>query len=339
MIRVSRDFSDLINYARKIAKKVDEVIYEIVKGEPKELYDASLHLIKAGGKRVRPLLVVLTGRLYGMPEDKGVVAGASIELLHNFSLIHDDIMDKDEFRRGVPTVHKLWGEDIAILAGDLLLSLSYYALARLYREGFEPYRVVKSIEELTLASKELAEGQVMDMEFPKRDNVSIEEYIAMVKKKTSALFKASVAIGAILAGAEDEEVVKVKEYATNIGVAFQVRDDELGLIADEKKLGKPVYSDLREGKKTILVIYALNNVDESKKRKILNVLGKRDASYSELSEVAKIIIESGALEFSNKVAEDYLRKGLEYLESTKAVDKEAKQLLKDLAYFFARRQY
>jgi len=336
---LSRDFSKLISYARYIAKKVDNVIYDIVRGNQERLYEASLHLIRAGGKRVRPLLVVLTGRLYGLPEEKGVVAGASVELLHNFSLIHDDIMDRDEFRRGVPTVHKLWGEDVAILAGDLLLTLSFYALAKLYREGFQPIRIVRSIEELALASKELAEGQVMDMEFPMRQDVTLDEYILMVKKKTSALFKASAAIGAILAGAGEDEVSKVKNYAESIGVAFQIRDDELGLVADEAKLGKPVLSDLREGKKTVLVIYALENVSENERRFILSVLGRRDATLNELRRAAEIIINSGALDFSNKLAMEYLSKGLSYLEQTKSKDSEAKELLKDLAYFFARRQY
>jgi len=333
------EFNDLLNYARNIAKRVNEVIFEIVKGEPRVLYDAALHLIKAGGKRLRPLLLVLSGRLYGLNEDIGIRASASVEILHNFTLIHDDIMDHDTTRRGVPTVHVLWGEDIAILAGDLLFSLSYKALTNLVKYGIDPDRVVRAIDTLTWAAKTVDEGQALDMELSKRSNASLEDYINMVYKKTAALFEASSAIGAILAGAPNEEVEKVRMYALSIGIAFQIRDDELGLIADEKKLGKPKYSDLREGKRTILVIHALNNLSEDKRSKLLSILGKRDASRSELEYATKLIIDSGALEFSNKLAQEYLERGIRALNSTSYKDLKAKELLLKLAYFFARRQY
>jgi len=333
------EFNDLLNYARNVARRVNEVIFEIVKGEPKILYDAALHLIKAGGKRLRPLLLVLSGKLYGLSEDIGVKAGVSVEILHNFTLIHDDIMDHDTTRRGVPTVHVLWGEDMAILAGDLLFSLSYKALTNLMNYGISPERLVKAIDVLTWASKTVAEGQALDMELSKKDNATLKDYINMVYKKTAALFEASSAIGAILAGAPNEEVRKIREYASCIGIAFQIRDDELGLVADEKKLGKPKYSDLREGKRTILVIHALNNLSEDKKNRLLSILGKRDASRNELEYAAKLIIDSGALEFSNKLAQEYLEKGIKALDSTNYKDHKAKELLLKLAYFFARRQY
>jgi len=335
---VNMEFEDLVTYAKHIAKRVNEEIFKLVSGEPKVLYDAALHLIKAGGKRLRPLLLVLSGRLFSLDEDLGVKAGVSVEVLHNFTLIHDDIMDHDTMRRGVPTVHVLWGEDMAILAGDLLFSLAYKALTNL-RGLVDDEKLVKAIEILTWAARTVAEGQALDMQLSKVESASIDDYIKMVYKKTAALFEASSAIGSVLAGASDDEVNLIRSYASNIGIAFQIRDDELGLIADEKKLGKPKYSDLREGKRTILVIYALDNASSNQREKILKTLGNRNASLEELEDVAKTIIELGALEFSDKLAQQYLSKGLESLNKIRARDEEAKKLLTKLAYFFARRQY
>ena len=333
------DFTDLINYAKKIAAETDKVIFEIVSGKPELLYDASLHLIKAGGKRLRPLATVLGGRLFGLKEDIGVKAGAAVELLHNFTLVHDDIMDKDEFRRGVPTVHKLWGEDIAILAGDLLFAKAFEALLRLTDYGIDYEAVVKAAKELCWASVTVAEGQALDLSLSKLETVTLDNYIEMVYKKTAALFKASLCIGAILAKASEEEVSKLASYAINVGIAFQIRDDELGLVADEKKLGKPVYSDLREGKKTILVIYALSKASEEEKMFLLSVLGNENAIKLKLKRAAEIIISLGALDYSNKLANEFLDKGLKALDSINEVDSEAKALLRKLALFVTKRQY
>ncbi|MEM0504816.1 MAG: polyprenyl synthetase family protein [Sulfolobales archaeon] len=329
---------ELLSYAAEIAGKVNLIISEVVRGDEKRLYEASLHLLKAGGKRLRPLLTVLSARLFGLDEDIALYPAASIELLHNFTLIHDDIMDRDDFRRGVPTVHKVYGEAMAILAGDLLFSKSYEAMLMLVGKVPDSL-IVKALRELTWAAVTVAEGQSLDMEFEERDDVKMEEYFTMIFKKTAALFKASAYIGGVLAGADDSDLVRICEFARSVGMAFQIRDDELGLVGDEKVLGKPVFSDLREGKKTLLVIYALNNVGNSERELILKNLGNARASDEDLRRVAKIIVDSGALEFSNRVAEDYLRKGLTALDEISAKDLKAKKLLRDFAVFLTKRSY
>ncbi|MEM1681038.1 MAG: polyprenyl synthetase family protein [Sulfolobales archaeon] len=329
---------ELLSYAAEIAGKVNLIISEVVRGDEKRLYEASLHLLKAGGKRLRPLLTVLSARLFGLDEDIALYPAASIELLHNFTLIHDDIMDRDDFRRGVPTVHKVYGEAMAILAGDLLFSKSYEAMLMLVGKVPDSL-IVKALRELTWAAVTVAEGQSLDMEFEERDDVKMEEYFTMIFKKTAALFKASAYIGSVLAGADDSDLVRICEFARSVGMAFQIRDDELGLVGDEKVLGKPVFSDLREGKKTLLVIYALNNVGNSERELILKNLGNARASDEDLRRVAKIIVDSGALEFSNRVAEDYLRKGLTALDEISAKDLKAKKLLRDFAVFLTKRSY
>ncbi|MEM1623230.1 MAG: polyprenyl synthetase family protein [Sulfolobales archaeon] len=326
-----------------LARTVNFITYrrmeELISGHPRELYDASMHLIRAGGKRLRPLLVVLASKMYGLSLEISSWAAAAVEIFHNFTLVHDDIMDRDEFRRGVPTVHKIWGEALAIVAGDLLFAKSYEALLRLLDYGLSYERVVSAIKELTWAAATVAEGQALDILFTSRDNVTVSEYVEMVKKKTAGLFKSSVLIGAIIAGASDDELAKLAEFATDIGIAFQIRDDELGLIGDEKTLGKPKYSDLREGKKTILVLYALERASDEQRRIILNSLGRSSATREELERVAKTIVEIGALDFSNKLAEEFVRKGVEALYLTNPRDHEAREMLRDLAYYVTRRSY
>lgn len=329
----------LVSLARSVNAITYRRIEELVHGRPRELYDASMHLIKAGGKRLRPLLVALSSEMYGLSLEVSSWAAAAVEIFHNFTLVHDDIMDKDEFRRGVPTVHKIWGEALAIVAGDLLFAKSYEALLRLLDYGLSYERVVSAIRELTWAAGTVAEGQAMDVLFAYRDDVTIDEYIEMVKKKTAGLFKSSVLIGALIAGASDDDLTKLAEFATDIGVAFQIRDDELGLVADEKVLGKPKYSDLREGKKTILVLYALERASEEQRKTILSSLGKSGASRAELEKAANTIIELGALEFSNRLAEEYVRRGIEALCATSPRAPEPREMLKDLAYYVTRRSY
>ncbi|MEM0025279.1 MAG: polyprenyl synthetase family protein [Zestosphaera sp.] len=335
---MSQDFSKLMSYARHVASEVDKVISEVISGEPKKLYEASYHLIRAGGKRLRPLALVLSGRMYGLDENVGVRAGASVEILHNFTLVHDDIMDKDAFRRGVPTVHTVYGEDMAILAGDLLFAKAFEALGRL--SGLVPAdRLVKAFKELTWAAVTVAEGQALDMEFEHRWDVTLDEYLIMVYKKTAALFKSSLVIGALLAGAPENEITNLEKFAEGVGIAFQIRDDVLGLVADESVLGKPVYSDLREGKKTVLVIYSLSKLSSDEGKKLMSTLGKRDASIEELKSVAELIKSTGAVEFADSLADKYLKQGLEALSRVRPVDQEARDLLRDLALFVAARNY
>lgn len=335
---MAEEFKELLDYAKIIASKVNKVIEEIVQGEPKQLYEASLHLIKAGGKRLRPLATVLAGRMYGLPEDLGVRAGASVEILHNFTLVHDDIMDEDQLRRGVPTVHVVYGTNLAIITGDLLFAKAYEALGRLEGE-VRPDLLVKAFKELTWGAVTVAEGQALDMDFENRTDVTLDEYIKMIYMKTAALFKSSLIIGATLAGAPEEELEKLSKYASGIGIAFQIRDDILGLIGDEKVLGKPVYSDLREGKKTILVIYALERLSEGDRNYLLSVLGKRDATREELERAAELIKSTGAVEYADELSERYIRDGLSALESTKPVDEGAKELLRKLALYITARKY
>ena len=325
-------FGELLKYAKHVAELTNRTMEEVVKGEPRYLYEAAMHLIRAGGKRLRPLATVLAGRMYGLPEELGVKAGAAVEILHNFTLIHDDIIDRDNLRRGVPTVHVLWGTDVAIIAGDLLFAKAFEALGKLVKH-IPSDRVVEALNKLSWASATIAEGQALEFDMVKRDNVTLDEYITMVYKKTGALFEASLLIGAILAGAPQEELEKLSRYARGIGIAFQIQDDILGLTSTEEELGKPVYNDIREGKKTILVIYALKRLSPEERSKLLNTLGKKDATREELEEAANLIKKTGAVEYARKEARKYFEDALSALRSTKPVDEGARKLLEDLGQY------
>jgi geranylgeranyl diphosphate synthase type I len=328
---------DLLKYAEELSRKVDSFIYETVKGAPQVLYDAALHYIKAGGKRLRPLVVALSARIAGGNENIAIPGAAAVEVLHTFTLIHDDIIDKDEVRRGVPTVHKIWGIDTAIVAGDLLYAYAYKCLLKALELGVPSTNVVKALDFLTEAAITVAEGQALDMILPSKSEVDVKDYIDMVSKKTAALFAFSAKIGAVLAGAPQDLIDKLFNVMMNAGIAFQIKDDILGLIGDEKVLGKPVYSDLREGKMTILVIYALKNLEQAKREKLLKVLGNRSATMDEFREAAKLIIDSGALEYAQSLAKMYAERAVEALNTLSAQDTEALNMFKELVLYMIER--
>lgn len=319
----------------EIAPKVDEYMYSFVKGKPPYLYEAALHLVKAGGKRLRPAIVVLMARLLGGREagERALPLAAAVELFHNFTLVHDDIIDKDEFRRGVPTVHVKYGVETAILAGDLLYAESFRSLVS---ASISPDLIVRAARVFSQAAKKVCEGQALDMEFENRWDVTPQEYLDMVYLKTGALIEASARMGAITAGATEAEEGKAGLYGARIGVAFQIRDDILGLFGDPSKTGKPVYNDLRQGKKTLLVIYALSSLPGGEAEKVRRVLGKK-ASELEYKEAAELIRKSGALEYAEKLAESMVKEALEALDSLPARDEEARRALEELAWFTIRR--
>ena len=322
---------------REVASRVTQYILERVRGTPQQLYDAALHLIKAGGKRLRPFIVLTVAKGLGATEEKAMPFASAVELIHNFTLIHDDIMDRDEFRRGVPTVHKLWGEPLAITAGDLLFAKAFEFIGDAVNVGVEPANVAQAARVLGKAAATVAEGQALDMLFEDRETVSIEEYLDMVYRKTGALFEASAVLGGLVVTRDEDTLAALAEYGRNLGIAFQIRDDILGLIGDEKTLGKPVYSDIREGKKTILVIYALTRLDPESRERLLSILGRRNASREELEEAARLIISSKALEYAEAVARDYAGRAKSALMKVEFVDEDAKRVLDELVDFVVER--
>jgi geranylgeranyl diphosphate synthase type I len=320
------------------AKTIREFIFrELLACEVKDvnkLYDASLHLFKAGGKMLRPYLTVKSCELLGGNLDKVIPAAAAVEVLHTFTLIHDDIIDRDTIRRGVPSVHARWDEPTAIIAGDLLFAKVFTALSRgLKLREVSDSVIAQVVECLSNATVKICEGQMLDMEFERRNIVSEEEYLTMIEFKTAYLFKASAEVGALVAEASDLDVEHIGEFARLSGVAFQMVDDVLGLTADEAKLGKPVGSDLREGKKTLPIIYALAKADEAGRNRILKAM----KGETDISEALNLIISLGSIKYVKAKAEEYLGKALKKLEVFPEFS--ARRRLESLAIALVRREF
>jgi geranylgeranyl diphosphate synthase type I len=320
------------------ASKVDEYILDLLDDrKPVTLYEASRHIFHTGGKRLRPYLVLKSCELVGGNPCLALPFAAGLEILHNFTLIHDDIMDNDLIRRGAPTIHSKWGVPVAIASGDLLFAKVYQAMYASYFDGSLPGdRVLESMKVVTEATISLCEGQILDISFPDTRDVSPEDYIIMVGSKTSALFKACAEIGAIVGGAKKEDVENLGSFAWDAGIAFQIVDDILGATTDEETLGKPVGSDLREGKKTLILVHALENASPSERKAILNVLGDGNADPKDIEVANEALVSTGAIDYAKGKAEEYVRSSKKSIGTFS--DVQARRDLLELVEYFSSRE-
>lgn len=220
--------------------------------EPENLYDPLRYFLTLGGKRIRPVLTLMGASLFGVNPHKALNAALAVEVFHNFSLIHDDIMDEAPLRRNKPTVHEQWGQNVAILSGDVMLVKAYQLLAQQ-----DPAHLAELLKLFNTTAVEVCEGQQMDMDFEKRSDVSIPEYIEMIRLKTSVLLGCALELGAIVADASLNDRKHLYAFGEHIGIAFQIQDDILDLFADPEKFGKQVGGDVIANKKTLLNLKAL----------------------------------------------------------------------------------
>ena len=330
----------LLNDLSEVSKEVNQAINELFDDrlEPTKLYNASKHLIEAGGKRLRPFLVLKACELVGGNREDALPMAAAVELLHTFTLVHDDIMDSDNKRRGKPTVHTLWGIPIAISAGDMLYAKAYEAvLSSLQSSKVTLRRILKILSLITEATISICEGQALDIIFEERELISEEEYFTMITKKTAGLLETSTKVGAIAGGGKAIQVRRLGRYAYYSGLAFQLIDDYLGIIADEKVLGKPVGSDIREGKRTLILIHALNHATETERKLMYSVLGHEDATSTEIEEVSRIIHSLGSLDYAYKKAEQLVAKAKRQLSPFPP--SQIKETLLNLADYILSRKY
>lgn len=218
---------------------------------PKQLYDPISYIINLGGKRVRPLLVLMATELFGADANESVHAAMAIEIFHNFTLVHDDIMDNAPLRRGQATVHEKWSTNVAILSGDVMMVEANKNLAKV-----NPVFLKDVLDTFNATAQGVCEGQQLDMEFEGRDDVSIEEYINMIRLKTAVLLGGALKLGAIIAGASAKDADLIEQFGENIGIAFQLQDDILDVYADPEKFGKQVGGDIIANKKTFLLLKA-----------------------------------------------------------------------------------
>jgi geranylgeranyl diphosphate synthase type I len=337
--KYSMEGSSNMNVLELLKKYSTEVDREIGKAldtvDPEELHDASKHLIKAGGKKIRPSLVLLSSEAVGGSKEGALKTAAAVELIHTFSLIHDDIMDQDEMRRGLPSVHTIWGEPMAILAGDILFSLAFELVTQTHNEDIPSKRVVEALKTVVDACIKICEGQAFDMSFEGNFDVHEEEYMNMIYKKTAALIAAATKAGAILGGGSKEQVKALAEYGRLIGMAFQIQDDYLDVVSEETDLGKPVGSDIVKGKMTLMVVHALSKASIEDKEALISIL--RENNEKNVENAIKIFEKYGSINYTHNIALENVQKAKELLAIME--DSPSKEALGLLADFVLQRSH
>lgn len=288
--------------------------------EPKFLYEPVRYALSAGGKRIRPVLCLMSAEMFGASADKAIDAALGLEIFHNFTLLHDDIMDKSDMRRGRPTVHKKWTENIAILSGDLmsLVACKCAAKTAVNRE--------KVLETFLQTAIEICEGQQYDMDFETETDVSVDEYMKMINLKTAVLLAGSLKVGALIAGASESDCENIYQYGRYAGLAFQLQDDLLDTYGNAAVFGKPIGGDIAENKKTFLLINTINLASGSTKKELLEWISKenfdRDEKYNSVKAIYDTLnikdLTIKKIEECYSIADSYLQK-VSLPDSEKAV--------------------
>lgn len=278
--------------------------------EPQTLYQPVQYILSLGGKRLRPVLTLMTAEMFGAKAENALNAALCVEVFHNFSLIHDDIMDDAPLRRGKPTVHEKWNLNTGILSGDAMLILSY-KLLEVYNGS--TYKTLNTL--FTKTALEVCEGQQFDIDFETRNDVSIEQYIQMITYKTSVLVAAAMKMGAIIAGANEQDQNTIYEFGKNLGIAFQIQDDYLDAFGDPETFGKQVGGDIIENKKTYLYLKTIELGSDKERKQLFELFNNADISHQDKIETTKQLFEtSNAVVHTKQAIEDYTNKALNCLD-------------------------
>ncbi len=299
--------------------------------EPSSLYQPNAYFLKLGGKRVRPVLCLMGNELFEEIIPDAWHAANAIELFHNFTLIHDDIMDNAPLRRGMQTIHALYGANTAMLSGDVMLVHAYENLNKVSGPILQPI-----LQVFNNTARKVCEGQQMDMDFEKTDQVNLEAYIKMIELKTSVLLAGSLKIGAILGGAGKRNQNLLYEFGKKLGIAFQIQDDYLDAFGDPEKFGKKQGGDILANKKTFLMIHAWQTASDMQLNTLKNLQNLDEAEkINTVLEIFKTCkVDEWALQLKNK----YLDDALSHLEDTAVLSKR-KEPLFQLAQFLVKREY
>jgi len=318
-----------------------------------ELMNHIAEITLRGGKRIRAAILYYSFIAHGgLDRDKAMKAALSMELMQTFLLIHDDIIDNDSLRRGGPTMHKIYqkigssrfptskpkffGTSVAIMAGDIACSLSNELISE---SGFDQALIARSLNELNKMYIKEFFGEFLDILSELRPDVKKEDVILTHQLKTVPYtFDAPMKIGAILAGADESAYLKLEEYSTALGTAFQIQDDYLGMFGTVEKTGKPITSDLKEGKRTLLILDALEKASVEQSRVINDTLGNHKVSVADLKRVRKVIVDTGSLAESDKIAEKYVKEAISSIQSMNLVP-EGKEFLLGIADWMINREY
>lgn len=301
---------------------VNQLSARIETKQPVNLYTPISYILQLGGKRLRPILTLMTTDIFGGDYTKAMNAALAVEVFHNFSLVHDDIMDDAPLRRGKETVHEKWDINTGILSGDAMLIIAYQ-----FFEAYEPNVFSQLAKLFSKTAIEVCEGQQYDVDFEVRDDVVIDEYLTMITLKTAVLVAAAMKMGAIIAGTSEKDAQNIYSFGLNLGIAFQLQDDYLDAFGDPKKFGKQVGGDIIENKKTYLFLKAkeLAAKEEANQLEHLFTINPSDPK-EKINTVLGIFEESGAAESTRKEIESYTTKAFEVLEALE-LPKEGKAML------------
>ncbi|PKL86766.1 MAG: polyprenyl synthetase family protein [Ignavibacteriae bacterium HGW-Ignavibacteriae-1] len=307
----------------KFLSEVEKNIQESLPlGQPNNLYEPFRYIMQEGGKRLRPVLAMICAGVVGANPYDATKCGAAIEILHNFTLVHDDIMDGSPLRRGRQTVHMKWNSDIAILTGDVMVGYAY----KLLPKASEHSRSEQILNIFTNELIEVCEGQVLDMEFNDRKDVTMPEYINMIDKKTSRLIETACLIGAHIGYANDEKIAILNNIAHSAGLAFQIQDDLLDMVAEEKILGKKIGKDINEGKKTFLILAAKENAVEESDIKLIDEFYQNNGLPEQfIPQMDEMFRRTGTYEIASEQIRVYFEKA--YSELNKLEENEYTKML------------
>ncbi|WP_266203631.1 polyprenyl synthetase family protein [Pontibacter kalidii] len=311
-----------------LSEKLNHTLSTLRYGEnPKELYEPIRYIMALGGKRIRPLLVLLGAKMFDEEVDHVLLPAAAVEVFHNFTLMHDDIMDRAPLRRGQQTVHEKWNANTAILSGDVMLVRAYELLLNV-----EPDKLPLVLRLFSRTAAEVCEGQQLDMNFERREQVSIPEYIHMIALKTAVLVGFSLELGAILQGAPKDDAEHLKAFGDNIGIAFQLRDDLLDVYGDKAKFGKQVGGDILSDKKTFLMLTALEQANSQQRETIIGWRDKTDERIAEekVKAVTEVYDQLHIRHQTEQQIDLYFQKALHHLNAIQ-LPEERKSTVRGLA--------
>ena len=308
-------------------EKMSHHILQIVANkEPKNLYEPIQYILSLGGKRMRPVLTLMTTEVFNVDCDKAIPAATAVEVFHNFSLIHDDIMDDAPLRRGNQTVHEKWDVNTGILSGDAMLILAYQ-----FFENYDPKTFQELAKLFSKTALEVCEGQQYDVDFEMRNDVTIPEYLKMIEYKTAVLVAAAMKMGAIVAETTEENKNLIYDFGLNLGLAFQLQDDYLDAFGNPETFGKQVGGDIIENKKTYLYLKAMEFASANEKEQLLHLFSFQSSENTDkINSVKGIFNQTGASAATQKAIEDYTFKALETLEKMN-IGNDKKAILKAFA--------
>lgn len=298
----------------KIFKQLEKEISSWQPGKnPAELYDPVSYIMSLGGKRTRPMLTLLATWIFSGKVEKAIKPAMAIEVFHNFTLLHDDIMDQAPLRRGKSTVHEKWNTNTAILSGDVMLVKAYELLLNTEKEI-----QTEVIKTFSRAAAQVCEGQQLDVNYENRDDVSEEEYISMISLKTAALIGYALELGAIIAKAREKNTKHLREFGINIGIAFQLMDDLLDVYGAEEKFGKKPGGDIASNKKTFLLIHALKNVKGSELKTLRTLLKEKNSGAQKVKQIKQIYDKLNVQQAAEEKMKWYFDKAMTHLKKVDA---------------------